>query len=72
MRTVFAVLLLTLLVGCAREYETFEPPPLDFSTRPPLRFAVGEVVVENAYRSPGRPPYDEHTLILSPEAAARA
>ena len=72
MRTVFAVLLLTLLVGCAREYETFEPPPLDFSTRPPLRFAVGEVVVENAYRSPGRPPFVEHTLILSPEAAARA
>jgi hypothetical protein len=72
MRSVFAVLVMVLLAGCAREYETFEPPPLDFSGRPPLRFAVDEIVVQSAYRPPGRPPFVEHTLILSPEAAARA
>jgi hypothetical protein len=72
MRSVVAVLLILLLAGCARDYETFEPPPLDFSERPPLRFAVDEVVVQSAYRPPGRPPFVEHTLILSPEAAARA
>jgi hypothetical protein len=71
MRSGFAVLLILLLAGCAREYETFEPPPLDFSGRPPLRFAVDEVVVQSAYRPPGRPPFVEHTLVLSPEAAAR-
>jgi hypothetical protein len=72
MRSVFVVLLTLLLAGCARDYETFEPPPLDFSERPPLRFAVDEVVIQSAYRPPGRPPFVEHTLILSPEAAARA
>jgi len=72
MRSVFVVLLTLLLAGCARDYETFEPPPLDFSARPPLRFAVDEVVIQSAYRPPGRPPFVEHTLILSPEAAARA
>ena len=71
-RGVFAALLLALPAGCARDYETFEPPPLDFSGQPPLRFAVDEVVVQSAYRPPGRPPFVEHTLVLSPEAAARA
>ena len=71
MRTLWVVLLLALLAGCARDYETFEPPPLDFSGRAPLRLAVDEVVVQSAYRPPGRLPFVEHTLILSPEAAAR-
>jgi hypothetical protein len=71
MRSILAALLLVLLAGCARQYETFEPPPLDFSGRPPLRFAVDEVIVQSAYRPSGQPPFVEHTLILSPENAAR-
>jgi hypothetical protein len=67
-----ALLLLALLLGCAGDYETFEPPPLDFGGRPPLRFAVDSVSVQSAYRPAGRPPFVEHTLVLTPEAAVRA
>lgn len=71
MRGLAVVLLILLLAGCARDYETFEPPPLDFGDRAPLRFAVGDVVVQSAYRPQGAPPSVEHTLVLTPEAAAR-
>jgi hypothetical protein len=72
MRAVGGLLLITLLAGCAGDYETFKPPPLDFSGRPPLRFAVETITVQSAYRPQGRPPYIDHTLAVTPEAAARA
>lgn len=70
-RLVMVGALLLLLAACAREYETFEPPLLDFSDRQPLRFAVASVDVESAYRPRGEPPFVDHTLVLTPEAAAR-
>jgi hypothetical protein len=71
MRSVLAVLLLVALAGCADKYETFQPPPLDFSNRPPLRFAVGAIDIRTAYQPKGAPPYVEHTFALTPEAAVR-
>jgi len=71
MRSVLAVLLLVGLAGCANRYETFQPPPLDFSSQPPLRFAVGAIDIRSAYQPKGAPPYVEHTLALTPEAAVR-
>jgi hypothetical protein len=64
------LLVVAVLSGCAT-YESFEPPPLDYSDRTPLRFAVDSVSVQSAYTPPGRPPQVEHTLILSPEEALR-
>jgi hypothetical protein len=71
MRALGGLLLITLLAGCAGGYETFEPPPLDFSGRPPLRFAVDRITVQSAYRPPGHPPFIDQTLAVTPEAAAR-
>jgi hypothetical protein len=66
------VLLLALLAAaCAREYETFQPPPLELADRPPIRFEVGQVSVRSAYEPEGAPPFIEHTLALTPEAGAR-
>lgn len=70
------VLLVGLLAGplgaCAgNDYETFQPPPLDLSDRPRLRLAVDQVSVESAYRAVGAPPFVDHTLALTPEAAVR-
>jgi hypothetical protein len=65
-------LLLGLPAACAHQYETFQPPPLDFSDRPKLRFAVDAITVQSAYQPPGKPPFIEHTLVLTPEAAVRA
>jgi hypothetical protein len=63
----------TVLIGaCAREYETFDPPPLDFSDRQPLSLAVDRVDIESVYRPAGAPPYVDHALPLTPEAATRA
>jgi hypothetical protein len=72
MRAWRGLLLVVLLAGCAGDYQTFEPPPLDFSGQPTLRFAVERIDIESAYRSPGAPPFVEHTLALTPEAAMRA
>jgi hypothetical protein len=66
------VVVLGLLGGCASEYQSFSPPPLDFSGRPPLDLAVDRVMIESAYRPAGAPPYVDHTLPLTPEAATRA
>jgi hypothetical protein len=71
MRAGWGLLLVVLLAGCAGDYQTCEPPPLDFSAQPTLRFAVERIDVESAYRSPGAPPFVEHTLALTPEAALR-
>jgi hypothetical protein len=70
MRRLQLVLLVVLLEGCAT-YDSFEPPPLDYSDRAPLRFAVESVTVQSAYRPSGAPPHVEHTLVLAPEEALR-
>jgi len=70
MRTLFAVVVLGLVVGCAHGYESFEPPPLDFGDRAPIRLAVDRVSIESTYESQGEP-FIEHTLVLTPEEAAR-
>jgi hypothetical protein len=69
---VLLVVAAVLLGACASEYETFEPPPLDFSNRQPLRLAVDRVAVDSVYRPAGAPPYVDHALPLTPEAATRA
>lgn len=61
-----------LLGGCASDYQTFEPPPLDFSNRPPLELAVERITIDSVYRPAGAPPYVDHTLSLTPEMATRA
>jgi hypothetical protein len=72
MRAVLTIGLLVLgLAGCAEKYQTFQPPPLDFGDRPPLRFAVGAIDIQSAYQPKGAPPYVEHTFALTPEAAIR-
>ena len=69
---VLLIVATALLGACASEYETFEPPPLDFSNRQPLRLAVDRVAVDSVYRPAGAPPYVDHALPLTPEAATRA
>ena len=66
------VVVIGLLGGCASEYESFEPPPLDFSDRQPLDLAVDRVTIDSVYRPAGAPPYVDHALPLTPEAATRA
>jgi hypothetical protein len=61
-----------LLGACVSDYESFEPPPLDFSDLPPLDLAVERVAIDSAYRSAGEPPYLDHLMRVSPEAATRA
>ena len=66
------VVVLGLLSGCASEYQSFEPPPLDFGDRPPLELAVERVTVDSVHRPAGAPPDVDDGLPLSPETAARA
>ena len=66
------VVVIGLLGGCASEYESFTPPPLDFSDRQPLNLAVDRVMVDSVYRPASAPPYVDHALPLTPEAATRA
>jgi hypothetical protein len=61
-----------LLGGCARDYQSFEPPPLDFGDRPPLELAVQRITIDSVYRPAEAPPYVDHMLPLTPEAATRA
>jgi hypothetical protein len=66
-----AVVLTGLLVACAGGYETFQPPPLDFSKNPPLRLAVDRVTVQSAYRPQDDPPFIDNQMPLKPEDAIR-
>jgi hypothetical protein len=61
-----------LLGGCGSDYQSFEPPPLDFGDRPPLELAVQRITIDSVYRPAGAPPYVDHMLPLTPEAATRA
>jgi hypothetical protein len=66
------VVVIGLLGGCAGDYQTFDPPPLDYSDRQPLDLAVERVAIDSVYRPAGAPPYVDHALPLTPEAATRA
>jgi hypothetical protein len=66
------VVVIGLLGGCAGEYQSFDPPPLDFSDRQPLDLAVDRVTIDSVYRPAGAPPHVDHVLPLTPEAATRA
>jgi hypothetical protein len=70
-RAWFAVVL-GLLGGCASDYQTFSPPPLDFGDRPPLQLAVERITIDSVYRPTGAAPYIDQMLPLTPEAATRA
>jgi hypothetical protein len=72
LRVAWLLPLICLVAACAGDYQSFEPPPLDFSDREPLDLAVERVIVESAYRPAGEPPYVDHVMPVSPEAAARA
>jgi hypothetical protein len=71
MLTGAAVMLTGLLAACSSSYETFRPPPLDFSQSPPLRMAVGRVTVQSAYRAQDAAPYVDNLMPLRPEDAIR-
>jgi hypothetical protein len=59
------------VVACSSAYETFRPPPLDFSDGAPLRLAVERVTIESAYRPRDTPPYVDNLMPLKPEDAIR-
>jgi hypothetical protein len=71
-RIAWIVPMICLLAACVGDYETFTPPPLDFSDREPLDLAVDRVMVESVYRPAGEPPYVDHVMAVSPETATRA
>ena len=71
-RGALCLLVVGLLWACTSDYETFEPPPLDYGDRAPLELAVERVAVDSAYRPAGAPPYVDHVMPVSPEAATRA
>lgn len=71
LRGVIAAVATGLLVACSSSYETFRPPPLDFSGRAPLRLAVGAVTVQSAYRPHDVEPYIDNLMPIKPEDAIR-
>jgi hypothetical protein len=71
LRGVIAAVATALVVACTSSYETFRPPPLDFSDRAPLRLAVGAVTVQSAYRPRDTAPYVDNLMPLKPEDAIR-
>jgi hypothetical protein len=71
LRGVIAAVATGLLVACSGSYETFRPPPLDFSDRTPLRLAVSAIAVESAYRARDTAPYVDNLMPLKPEDAIR-
>ena len=67
------LLVVGLLWACTGDYETFEPPPLDYQ-RPASRssWRSSGSPIDSAYRPAGAPPYVDHVMPVSPEAATRA
>jgi hypothetical protein len=70
-RSAIAAVATGLVVACSSSYETFRPPPLDFSDRAPLRLAVERVSVQSAYRPRDTAPYVDNLMPLKPEDAIR-
>jgi hypothetical protein len=71
MRAVIAALATGLVVACTSGYETFRPPPLDFSGQALLRLAVERVSIQSAYRPRDAAPYVDNVMPLKPEDAIR-
>lgn len=71
MRAAIAAAATSLLVACSSSYETFRPPPLDFSDQEPLRLQVSQIIVQSAYRPRNDPPYVDSQMPLKPEDAVR-
>jgi hypothetical protein len=71
MRGAIAAFATGLVVACTSSYETFRPPPLDFSDRAPLRLAVERVNVQSAYRPRDAAPYVDSLMPIKPEDAIR-
>jgi hypothetical protein len=71
LRAAIAAITTGLLVACTSSYETFRPPPLDFSDRAPLRLAVGAITVQSAYRPRDTAPYVDSQMPIRPEDAIR-
>ena len=71
MRSAIAAVAAGLVVACSSSYDTFRPPPLDFSGRAPLRLAVERVIVQSAYRPQDTAPYVDNVMPLKPEDAIR-
>lgn len=69
---VWFALIIGLLGACSGDYQSFEPPPLDYSDREPLDLTVERIAIDSAYRPVGAPPYVDHVMRVSPEAATRA
>jgi hypothetical protein len=71
MRAAIAALATGLLVACTSGYETFRPPPLDFSGRAPLRLTVERISVQSAYQPRDTAPYVDNVMPIKPEDAIR-
>lgn len=66
-----ALLVLLVIAGCARTYESFQPPPLDFGASPPLTLRAGEVRIRSLAETPAAEERPEAPVPVSLEAAAR-
>lgn len=64
------IAVLAVLSACIQQYDTFTPPPLDFSDQPSVRLAVASMAVDSIYRPKGEP-FVDHAMAPTPEAAAR-
>ena len=66
----FLVVLLAILTACASPPPESNFPEITFEDRPQIRLDVASVDIETAYVSPLRDPNVEHTMQITPAAAA--
>ena len=66
LRGVIVLVLLGVLVAAC----TVEWPEITYKHRPPLRFDVGQVVIDKRYSEPLAPPNVEHLIPVPPAALA--
>ena len=68
-----ALLLPLGLMACSADrFEGFQPPPLSYQDRTPIRLAVVEVGLESRFEPPAGPTHIEASLPLTPEVATLA
>ncbi len=65
-----AVALGVLAAACTVSPTQNQWPDITYKHRPPLRFDVGQVVIDKRYREPLAPPNVEHLIPLPPAALA--
>lgn len=70
-RGAVAVLLGLWLGSCVSQPSSFQPAPLTYVDRTPVEFAVERVTIESVYHAPMTPPFVDHTIDPTPQAAAR-